>query len=166
MKRIFNRRREGKTDYSRRIKLLRGRSPRIVFRKTNKYIIAQYIVTKEAKEKIEIGITSRELKKYGWPKVFDGSLRSISASYLTGYLIGKKILKDKKQIPILDIGMTSPIHKTAPYAFLRGLVDSGLKINHDKKIFPEEGRIKGKNLKEDFSDTFDKIKDSINREFK
>ena len=33
------RRKQGKTDYAKRIKLLKSKSPRIVFRKTNKYIL-------------------------------------------------------------------------------------------------------------------------------
>ncbi len=161
MKNIFHRRKSGKTDYGKRKKLLRGNYPRIVFRRTNRYIIAQYVTTKEAKDKIEIGVTSRNLEKYGWPKEFMGSLRSITASYLTGFLIGKKILKGKKEAPVLDFGMISTVHKTRPYAFLKGLVDSGLKISHDKEIFPEEDRIKGKHLKKDFSGIFEKIKSKI-----
>lgn len=166
MKNIFHRRKLGKTDYGKRKKLLRGNSPRIVFRRTNRYVIAQYITTKEAKDSIEIGVTSKNLEKYGWPKEFEGSLRSITASYLTGILIGKKILKEKKEIPVFDLGMISSAHKTRPYAFLKGLVDAGLKISHDKKVFPEEDRIEGKHLKENFSETYKEIKSKIEREFK
>ncbi len=165
MKNIFHRRRLGKTDYGKRKKLLRGNSPRIVFRRTNRYIIAQYMITKEAKDIIEIGVTSRNLEKYGWPEEFKGSLRSITAAYLTGFLIGKKILKEKKKTPVFDLGMISSGHKTRPYAFLKGLVDAGLKISHDKKIFPEEDRIKGKHLKKDFSGMYEKIKSNIEKEF-
>ena len=165
MKNIFHRRKLGKTDYGKRKKLLRGNSPRIVFRRTNRYVIAQYITTKEAKDSIEIGVTSKNLEKYGWPKEFEGSLRSITASYLTGLLIGKKILKEKKKIPVFDLGMISSAHKTRPYAFLKGLVDAGLKISHDKKVFPEEDRISGKHLKEDFSKMYEKIKSNIDKEF-
>jgi len=164
MKRIFNRRRDGKTDYGKRIKLLKSGIPRVVFRRTNRYIIAQYVVTKEGHDKIEIGVTSKNLGAYGWPEEFAGSLRSISAAYLTGFLIGKKILKEKKETPVYDIGMTAAIHKTRPYAFLKGLVDSGLKLSHDSKVFPDENRIKGKHMKEDFSSTFEKIKSNIAKE--
>ena len=164
MKKIFNRRRDGKTDYAKRIKLLRSGVPRIVFRKTNRYIIAQYVVTEEGKDKIEFGVTSKSLGAYGWPEEFSGSLRSLSAAYLTGYLIGKKILKEKKETPVYDIGMTAAIHKTRPYAFLKGLTDAGLKISHDPKVFPDESRIKGAHMKKDFSATFEKIKSSIAKE--
>ena len=163
MKNIFRRRKSGKTDYGKRNKMLRGNLPRIVFRRTNRYIIGQYVSTKEAHDKIEIGVTSKELKKFGWPEKMEGSLRSITASYLTGLLIGKRIIKEKKEMPIFDFGMISSKSKTRPYAFLKGLVDAGLKINHDKKVFPEEDRIKGKHLKEDFSGMFEKIKMNIEK---
>ncbi|MFZ1970852.1 MAG: 50S ribosomal protein L18 [Candidatus Nanoarchaeia archaeon] len=165
MKNIFHRRKKGITDYSKRKKLLISGIPRIVFRRTNRYIIAQYVTTKEAKDSIEIGVTSKNLEKYGWDKEFEGSLKSIPAAYLTGLLIGKKIIKEKKKLPIFDIGMISSAAKTKPYAFLKGLVDSGLKISYGSKdLFPEEDRIKGKSLKKDFSKMYEKIKLNIEKE--
>ncbi len=124
-----------------RIKLLKGRKPRVVFRKTNKYIIAQYVVSKEAKDSVKIGINSKILLKYRWPKEKIGSLKSLPASYLIGYAMGKKILKDKLEEPILDFGMIRTIHKTKVFAFLKGLIDSGIKIPCKKEAFPEESRI-------------------------
>ena len=70
----------------------------------------------------------------------------------------------KKETPIFDMGMISSAHKTRPYAFLKGLVDAGLKISHDKKVFPEEDRIKGKHLKEELASSFEKIKSNINKD--
>lgn len=158
------RRREGKTDYLNRLKLLKSGKPRIVFRKTNKYVLAQYITSKQAQDKIELGKTSKELIKYGWPKDEEGSLKSIPAAYLTGFLIGKKIIKNKLETPIIDLGMIRAIHKSKVYGFLKGLIDSGIKINHKKEIFPSEERIKGKHMKKDFSGNFDKIKSKIESE--
>lgn len=164
MRTIKRRRKECKTNYSKRIKLLKGECPRMIFRKTNKYIIAEYITSKKAQDKIEIGITSKELLKYGWPKDFKGSLKSIPASYLTGFLIGKKIISGKKQTPIFDIGMTRNLHKTKVYSFLKGLIDSGVKMKAKEKVFPEKERIEGKNMKKDFSKTFTEIKSKIEKE--
>ena len=45
-------------DYA-RLKLLKGEKPRLVFRRTNRYILAQYISSKEAQDKIEFTITSK-----------------------------------------------------------------------------------------------------------
>lgn len=164
MKTQKRRRREGKTDYLKRIKLLKGNLPRIAFRKTNRYIIAQYITSKEARDKVEITINSKHLLKYGWLKDFEGSLKSIPASYLTGLLIGKKIIEKKLKTPIIDFGMHKNLHKTRAYAFIKGIIDSGVKIKHkkEKEIFPSEDRIKGKHMKNKIP--FDKIKTKIEKE--
>ena len=155
------RRKENRTDYLKRLKLLKGETPRLVFRKTNKYIISEYIVSKEAQDSVVMGMDSRKLIEYGWPKTAQGSLKSITASYLTGYLTGKTILKQKLAEPILDAGMNRVLHKNKIYAFLKGLIDSGIKINCKKEFFPEEERIKGDHLKNKIP--FSEIKSKIDK---
>ena len=164
MKTLKKRRKQNKTDYARRINLLKGGSPRIVFRKTNRYIIAEYVTSKEAQDKVELGITSKVLLGYGWPKEFQGSLKSIPATYLTGFLLGKDIIKKKLIMPIIDIGMARSLPKNKVFGFLKGLKDSGLDIKTNEEYHPEENRIKGKHLKNDFSKIFDGIKLKIQKE--
>ena len=164
MKSLKRRRRENKTDYAKRLKLLESRIPRIVFRKTNKYVIAQLISSEQTQDKIEIGISSKHLMKYGWLKEFQGSLKSIPASYLTGFLMGKKIKKSTVENPIVDLGMNRVLHKTKIFAFLKGLIDSGVEIKHKHDVFPDEEKIQGKNMKKDFSKTFNEIKSKIEQE--
>lgn len=162
--RIPKRRRiENKTDYGKRIKLLKGETPRVVFRRTNRYIIAQYVESTEAQDKIVIGVISRDLKEFGWPKEFEGSLKSIPASYLTGFLLGKEIIKKKLETPIVDFGMIRLTGKNKGFAFIKGLIDAGIKVNCAKENFPEEERLSGKNLKKDFSKTFKEIKSKIEK---
>jgi len=153
------RRREAKTDYAKRIRLLKSNSPRLVFRKTNKYLIAQYTISKEAKDEIKLGGNSKELLKFGWPKEFLGSLKSISAAYLLGVLMSKKIKEKKLEKPIVDFGMIKMIHKTKTYAFLKGLKDSGLDINCDDKFCPDDNRLKGEHMKNKIA--FEEIKSKI-----
>jgi large subunit ribosomal protein L18 len=155
------RRKENKTDYLKRLKLLKGEKPRIVFRKTNKFILSEYTVSKEAQDRVIVGMDSRKLNEYAWPKNAQGSLKSITASYLTGYLTGKLIIKQKLETPIVDTGMNRMIHKNKIYAFLKGIIDAGIKINCDKKLFPEESRIKGQHLKNKVP--FDEIKSKIDK---
>ena len=163
MKTLKRRRKENKTDYSKRLKLLKSELPRIVFRKTNRYLIAQYIISEETHDKIEIGITSKKLINYGWPKNSEGSLKSIPAAYFTGFLIGKEIIKKKKEVPIADFGMLRVLPKSKVHAFLKGLVDSGVKIKYKEENFPNEDRIFGKHLKKDFSKIFKEIKLNIEK---
>jgi large subunit ribosomal protein L18 len=157
------RRRENKTDYLKRLKLLKSGKPRIVFRKSNKYIYSQYVESKEAQDFVKLSVCSKELLNYGWPKELSGSLKSITASYLTGLLIGKKIIKEKLETPILDVGMMRVIRKNKIFAFLKGLIDSGIEMPFNEEYFPEEERIQGKELKEDFSKKFNEIKLKIEK---
>ncbi len=155
------RRNEGKTDYLKRMNLLKSGKNRISFRKTNAYLIAQYIESDEAQDKIILGITSKELIKYGWPKEAKGSLKSIPASYLMGYLIGKKTRDKKLEKPIIDFGMIRIKHKTKIFGFLKGVIDSGVEIDCNEETFPEEERIKGSSLKNKID--FEKIKSNIEK---
>jgi large subunit ribosomal protein L18 len=156
------RRLENKTDYLKRLKLLKSKRPRLVFRKTNRYIIAQYVESINAQDSVVMGIDSKELFGYGWPEEAKGSLKSISASYLTGLLMGKRILKKKLEAPIVDFGMIRNIHKSKTHAFLKGLVDAGLEIKVKEETFPEEERIKGEHMKNKIP--FEKIKSKIEGE--
>lgn len=163
MKSIKKRRKERKTDYLKRLNLLKSGKPRIIFRKTNNLVIAQYVSSDETRDKIEIGVTSKNLLNFGWPKEMRGSLKSLSASYLVGFLIGKKIVNEKKEIPVVDLGMIRNVHGSRIYAFLKGLVDAGVKVKHDEKVFPKEERLQGKHMKNDFSKIFNEIKSKIDR---
>lgn len=165
MKTQKRRKLEGKTNYKKRIALLKSGRPRLVFRKTNRYIITQYVESKEAQDKTIVGVSSKKLFEYGWPDKFSGSLKSIPASYLTGFLIGKIIKKENLGTPIADSGMTRTIHGNKFFAFLKGVKDSGIGVKCDEKAFPSENRLKGKHLKEDFSKSFEEIKSNIEKKY-
>jgi large subunit ribosomal protein L18 len=161
MRTIKRRRKEFKTDYSKRIKILKSEKPRIVFRKTNRYFIIQYVISEEARDKIIFGINSKELLKYGWSEKNKGSLKSIPAAYLVGILLGKRILKEKKEIPIIDFGMARVLHKTKLYGFLKGLKDSGVPLECEEEYFPSSERIEGVHLKNKIN--FKEIKQKIEK---
>lgn len=163
MKTVKKRRKQNKTDYAKRIQLLSGGSPRIVFRRSNRYLKSQYVTSKQAQDKIKINLNSNQLLKYGWPSNLKGGLKSTPAAYLLGFLMGKTILKEKLTKPIIDFGMLRMVYKSRTYAFIRGLNDSGIKINCKEEAFPSEDRIIGKHLKKDFSKTFEEIKSKIDK---
>ncbi|MCR4327231.1 MAG: 50S ribosomal protein L18 [Nanoarchaeota archaeon] len=163
MKTLKRRKSEGKTDYLKRIKLLKSGKPRLVFRKTNSYVISQYVESESAQDKIIFGVNSKILLKYGWPENLKGSLKSIPASYLTGYFTAKKIQKEKLGNPIVDLGMQRVIQKTKIFAFIKGLIDGGIKIECPKEKFPEEERLNGKSTKVDLSKNISEIKLRIDK---
>lgn len=146
MKTIKSRRRKAITNYSKRIELLKSERPRIVLRKSNKYVVAQYVTSKEAQDKILFEVSSRKLSKFGWPEKAKNSIKNLSAFYLTGLLMGKEIQDKKIEEPILDLGMMRTIHKSNIFGFIKGLIDSGIKISCKKEALPDEDRIKGEHL--------------------
>ena len=148
----FKRRRQGKTNYRKRILLLKSNLPRFVVRKTNKYIICSLVKSKQGQDKVTIQLNSKILEKYGWK----GSFKNLPAAYLTGYLFGKKAGKTKA---ILDMGLHPNTKGSKIYAALKGAVDAGMNIPHSEDNFPEEERIKGKHTK--MPELFEKVKKNI-----
>jgi len=133
---IRRRRMEGKTDYKARLGLLKSGKARVVVRKTNRYIIGQIVTSDIAQDKVVMSVNSKELLGKGWPENLRGSLKSLPACYLAGFLLGKK----SKEIGegILDIGLQRNISKSKLYAFVRGLIDSGFSISCSEKSLPED----------------------------
>ena len=129
---------EAKTDYKARLSLLESGKARLIIRKTNKYIIVQLVQSDIARDKVIASAVSKELLNKGWPEEFSGSLKSRPAAYLTGFLIG---LKAKGKDAILDIGMNRNVHKSRLYAALKGALDAGLHIPHNKDALPSDDMI-------------------------
>lgn len=164
MKTPKKRKLQRKTNYSTRLKLLKAGKNRVVIRKTNKYLNVQYVESHEAKDKVIVSFSSKDLLKHGLDKSYKGSLKSIPAAYLTGYLAGKEIIKkDPDNESILDIGLQRKISGGRLFSVLKGLVDSGLKIKYNEKVFPKVERIEGKHLKENIQKEFEKIKQTITK---
>ncbi len=138
---IKRRRLEAKTDYKTRLVLLKSGKPRVVVRKTNRYVIAQIVESAMAQDKIIMGVSSKDLLDQGWPKEFSGSLKSLSAAYLTGFLLGKKA-NGKIKEAILDIGINRNVKKSRLYAVVKGLVEAGLNIPHGKEALPTDAEVR------------------------
>ena len=130
------RRLEGKTDYKARLSLLKSGKPRLVARKTNRYVIAQIIEAKQAQDKIILGINSKMLLAKGWPKDKEGSLKSLQAAYLTGFILGKLAQEKNIKSAIFEIGINRNVKKSRLYAVLKGALDAGLNIPHNPEALP------------------------------
>ncbi len=138
----FRRRREGKTDYHRRVKLLTSQKSLLVFRKLSRTLIGQITQFNPKGDKILVNVNSKELEKYGWKL----SKKNTPAAYLTGFLIAKKAGKSKAGNLIADFGIINPTKGSVKYAFLKGASDGGLNVMHSPDFFPEENRIKGEHI--------------------
>ncbi len=152
------RHREGRTDYRKRLRLLKSRKTRIVVRKSLKNISVQFVEYNPEGDKIIISVLSSELvKKYNWKY----SVSSIPAAYLTGLLAGKKASDKGIKEGILDIGRYRPTNGNKLFATLKGVVDAGIQCPHDKGIIPSEERILGRQLDDKVAPLAEKIKDKI-----
>ena len=128
------RRREGKTDYKARLNMLKSEKPRIVIRKTNRYIIIQYVISETAKDEIIFGVNSKELLKYGWKEEDSGKLKSVQAAYLTGYLFAKKAKDRELKSGILDFGLARSVKNSRIYFAAKWILAGELKINFNGEV--------------------------------
>jgi len=155
---IKRRRRENKTDYKARKLMLVSGISRIVVRRTNKHFVLQAVESNEAQDKVLATITSKDLLKNGWDAKASGSLKSIPAGYLTGMLMAKKLGKGKY---IVDLGMTRTLTGSRVFAVVKGLIDGGLNISANEKVFPSEERLNGEHLKPEVKDMIAKVKGGL-----
>lgn len=158
----WRRRREGKTNYYRRLKLIKSGKPRFVVRRTNKYIVVQVAEARIDGDKIIAAAHSRELVKlYGWK----GGTKNTSAAYLTGMLAAYRALQKGVKEAVLDIGLHEPVKGSRVFAALKGAIDAGLEIPHSEEILPSEDRIAGKHISEWASQLASSDPDFYNRQF-
>lgn len=140
----FQRRKKTKTDYRLRRLLLKSGKPRLVVRKSNKYVSAQLMAFLAKGDSCVVSAHSKELLKYGW--TFSG--KNLPACYLTGYLFGKKALKNNPGMVVADFGLFKTQKTEKFYALLRGAKDAGLDISINESTLPPENRIKGEHIKQ------------------
>jgi large subunit ribosomal protein L18 len=140
----LRRRREGKTNYRKRLKLLLSKKPRLVVRITNNLVIAQIVMYHPDGDRVIVGVDSRKLREFGWK----GDLNNTPAAYLTGILIAKESLKKGVEEAVLDIGLHSPVRGSRVFAVLRGAVEGGLHVPHSEEVLPDDSRIRGEHIAE------------------
>lgn len=138
----YRRRREGKTNYRKRLKLLLSRKPRLVVRITNRRVIAQIVDYHPDGDRTVVYADSKELEKFGWK----GDLNNTPAAYLTGILIAKKALDAGINEAILDIGLKTPARGSRVFAVLKGAVEAGLEVPHSEEVLPDDSRVRGEHI--------------------
>eukprot|EP00438_Fugacium_kawagutii_P031163 Skav211897 [mRNA] locus=scaffold2021:45107:46197:- [translate_table: standard] len=160
------RRREGKTDYHARRKMVRqdknkfnNRKYRLIVRFTNKRCIVQCAYATLRGDIIVAAASSHELAHFGIP----AGHKNYAAAYATGLLCARRVLKkfgldekfkgkeeidgdeyhvedeENEQRPfkcILDVGIRRTCVGHRMWGALKGAVDGGLHVPHNTKNFP------------------------------
>ncbi|MGI6483640.1 MAG: 50S ribosomal protein L18 [Methanobacterium sp.] len=138
----LRRRREGKTDYGARLKLIALDKHRLVVRVTGNHTTAQIVDVELSGDQTVVSAHSQELKNMGWL----ASGKNTSAAYLTGYLCGKKAVKEGIDAAVMDIGLQSSTKGSRVYAVLKGAIDAGLEVPYKDVVLPDEDRVKGEHI--------------------
>jgi large subunit ribosomal protein L5e len=160
------RRRQGKTDFKARCKMVRqdknkfnNKKYRLIVRITNSRVICQIAYATIRGDMIVAAASSHELSKYGVPAGY----KNYAACYCTGLLVARRVLKNmgmddmfkgKEEIDgeeyhvedeegerrplkcILDVGLRRTCAGARMWGALKGAVDGGLHIPHTAKNFP------------------------------
>lgn len=156
----FKRKRKKITNYRKRLKFILSGKPRLVVRKSLKYIRAQVIEYSPEGDRVLVSAHSKELKRYGWLY----SCANLCAAYLSGVLLGKKLMRIKVDGAILDPGLNPSIKGSRIYALLKGVTDAGLKVPLSQKIFPSQERISGKHIV-DYAEKLSKNESAYKKQF-
>lgn len=152
----FRRRREGRTDYRRRLHLLRSGETRLVVRRTSQNVIVQFVDWSSEGDQVKATAVAQELSRIGW----EGSPKNTPAAYLTGYLAGKRAKAAGVESAVLDIGRRVPTKGSRVFAALKGVLDAGIEVPHgSEEIYPSEERLNGAFL--ELESNFDAVKGAI-----
>ncbi|MBN2141996.1 50S ribosomal protein L18 [Candidatus Woesearchaeota archaeon] len=149
----YRRKREGRTNYKKRLIYLKSKKPRLVIRKTNKQLLLQIVEYDHDGDKVVCGVASKELAKHGWKYSFNNT----PACYLAGILLAKKAVAKNVKEAIVDFGFQTNTPKSRLYAALKGVVEGGLSIPVDESTFPSESRINGEHISSFFGKSEDKV---------
>jgi len=152
----FKRRREDKTNYRKRLGLIKSNKTRLVIRKSLSNISIQFVNFIPKGDQTIASASSVELKKFGWNRT-----GNIPAAYLTGLLAGKKAKDKKIEEAVLDLGLQRSTKGSRIYAALKGVLDSGVNVPHSADILPSEDRIKGKHISDAVIKQFEEVKNKI-----
>jgi len=152
----YRRRRENKTNYKKRLKLLKSEKLRFIVRFTNRYVITQISKYEPEGDKVIAHANSKELSGFGWKY----GTKNTPAAYLTALLCGSRVANKENNI-IFDIGLKTSIKKSKIYSALKGAIDAGLIIPHSEDIFPDESRIRGEHINQEISSDFEMVKNNI-----
>ncbi|UTF55307.1 50S ribosomal protein L18 [Natronosalvus rutilus] len=140
----MRRRREVRTDYHQRLRLLKSGKPRLVARVSNKHATAQLITPGPNGDDTLASAHSSDLEEYGW----NAPTSNLSAAYLTGLLAGKRAVDAGVDEAVLDIGLNKATPGNKVFAIQEGAIDAGLEIPHNDSVLADWSRTRGEHIAE------------------
>ncbi|MEW6749121.1 MAG: 50S ribosomal protein L18 [Candidatus Micrarchaeota archaeon] len=150
----FRRRREGKTNFAKRLALVKSGKTRMVVRRSNSGITIQFVDFEPEGDKTLLTVTGAHLsKQYKWP-----SKRNVWTAYLAGLMAGKLAQKKGVKEFVLDMGMYTPSKGSVIFAAQKGAADAGLKTLFSEEKVPGD---KIANPPDKYKEMFAQVKGKI-----
>ncbi|WP_254863347.1 50S ribosomal protein L18 [Halovivax gelatinilyticus] len=140
----MRRRREVRTDYHQRLRLLKSGKPRLVARTSNAHTRAQLITPGPQGDETHASAHSSDLAEYGW----EAPTSNLPAAYLTGLLAGTRAVEAGVEEAVLDIGLNTATPGSKVFAVQEGAIDAGLEIPHNDDVLADWSRTRGEHIAE------------------
>ncbi|WP_324757003.1 50S ribosomal protein L18 [Haloarcula montana] len=140
----MRRRREARTDYHQRLRLLKSGKPRLVARKSNKHVRAQLVTVGPDGDRTLASAHSSDLAEYGW----EAPTGNMPSAYLTGLLAGLRAQEAGVEEAVLDIGLNTPTPGCKVFAIQEGAIDAGLEVPHNDDVLADWQRTRGAHIAE------------------
>lgn len=153
----YRRRRQQRTDYKKRLALLKSRQVRVVIRKSNAHTLVQFIQYEPDGDVVVAQASTKELAELGWKQ----STGNLPAAYLAGLLAGKKASDKKVKEAVADLGMQVPASKGRLFSALKGVIDAGVSVPVSKDALPQESRLQGEHIDKKVASEVETIKKKV-----
>ena len=130
----YRRRREGKTNFTKRLALIKSGQPRMVVRKSNCDVLVQFIHFDPKGDKTFVSVSGKQLaKEFKWPHA-----RNTWTAYLVGFKAARMAKSKGVEKFVLDTGRYTPSKGSLMFAALKGAADSGMKVDFDSEKVLED----------------------------
>jgi large subunit ribosomal protein L18 len=146
----MRRRREARTDYHQRLRLLKSGKPRLVARLSNRHVRAQLISPGPDGDRTHAAASSEDLAAYGW----EAPTGNLPSAYLTGYLLGIRAQDADEDAGVLDIGLNTATPGNKTFAVQEGAIDAGLDVPHNEAVLADWSRNRGEHVA-DYAESLD-----------
>jgi len=138
----MRRRREVRTDYHQRLRLLKSGKPRLVARVSNRHVRAQLATPGPDGDEILAAASSEDLAEYGW----EAPTGNLPSAYLTGFLAGLRAVENGLDEAVLDLGLNTATPGNRVFAVQEGAIDAGLEIPHSESVMADWSRNRGEHI--------------------
>lgn len=153
----LKRRRLNKTDYKKRLALIKTGVPRAVIRKSLIHTRVDIVEYRPSGDRVISHGCTIELKKFGW-KAPTGNIPS---AYLAGYMSGLRAKKKGINRANPDLGLQKPVKGGRLMAAIKGLIDAGIEVPVDEEMLPDDSHLKGEHLETVDAKALDVVKKAL-----